>query len=90
MRLNKFFAGVTAGVILGVLFAPDKGCNTRRQLKRTCNDIKDQVDDWFGLEKDEIDELYEKLEDKASDITEDMRAKLIQLLDNAKQNIKQF
>jgi gas vesicle protein len=88
MRCNKFLSGVITGVVLGILFAPDRGKDTRKQLKRTCCDIKDQIDDLVGNKKSEIEKLYHQLEDRAEDISDDMRAKLIQLLDNAKSQLK--
>ena len=88
MKCSKFSVGLMLGAVLGVLFAPDKGCNTRVKIKDTYDDLKDQVDHLLGLRKDEIDELYDKLADKAEDISDDMRSKLIQLLDNAKSSLK--
>lgn len=44
--MTKYFAiglitGVIAGVVLGMLFAPDKGSETRKQITRAGEDLKE-------------------------------------------------
>ncbi len=39
--------GMAAGVILGVLYAPDKGIETRRRLKSQARDLEDKILDKF-------------------------------------------
>ena len=39
--------GMAAGVILGVLYAPDKGVETRRRLKSQARDLEDKIPDKF-------------------------------------------
>ena len=46
MKANTFFAlvaGLAAGAILGVLFAPEKGEETRDQLRRSAEDGLDKL-----------------------------------------------
>jgi gas vesicle protein len=44
--LLSVLAGVAAGTALGVLFAPEKGSETRRRIMRKSSDLKNQVDEW--------------------------------------------
>lgn len=50
-------AGIAAGAVLGILFAPDKGVYTRKKIIRKGEDLVDE----FG---DTIERKYEALEEK--------------------------
>ena len=41
-------AGAAIGVGIGILFAPDKGSNTRDKIKNSFDDLKDGVKSKFG------------------------------------------
>lgn len=47
-------AGVAAGAALGVLFAPDKGFDTRKKISRKGEDLADALND-------KIDEKFDEL-----------------------------
>jgi gas vesicle protein len=57
-------AGVAAGALLGVLFAPEKGTNTRRKLSKKGEDILDDLQDKF-------DEFVETVTEKMDNLSED-------------------
>jgi gas vesicle protein len=50
-------AGIAAGAALGILFAPDKGANTRKKIVRKGEDLVDELGDT-------IEQKYEILEDR--------------------------
>lgn len=83
MNSGKVFvgllAGIAAGALLGVLFAPDKGVETRRKISKKSKDFVDDVkvkyDDFvrgvnekFESVKQEADYLKSKASNKVSDI----------------------
>lgn len=66
-------AGVAAGAVLGILFAPDKGSVTRRKIVETGEDYADTVKEKFNEFVDTLSEKFEKVKD---DVEKDMpRAK---------------
>lgn len=61
-------AGVATGIAIGLLFAPDKGTETRRKLSEGCSDLsdtlRDKISDLVGTAKEE----FNYARDKASDL----------------------
>ena len=49
-----------AGVVVGLLLAPDSGAATRRKIADTASDWTDQLSDLFASAKDQVDELKRK------------------------------
>lgn len=47
-------AGIAAGAALGVLFAPDKGSNTRKSLTKKSEDFADAINDAIDAKLKEI------------------------------------
>jgi gas vesicle protein len=50
--MGKFFSGLVTGVVLGLMFAPDKGSETRRRVSRTGEDIKHTFSDLVDSAKE--------------------------------------
>ena len=44
--MSRFLIGFTAGVLAGILFAPEKGTDTRQKLVDRANELKDQFNDF--------------------------------------------
>jgi gas vesicle protein len=58
-------AGVAVGAVLGVLFAPDKGWNTRKRILKKGEDITEDL-------RDKFEELLDSLSVKADEVKEDI------------------
>lgn len=70
-------AGIAAGAVLGILFAPDKGSNTRKNICKRSEDFKEDINESFtdGLNdkyNDFAEIIYQKMEamkDRATDFS---------------------
>lgn len=51
---------VAAGVVVGLLLAPDKGTDTRKKIKETATDWAEHLSDLFASAKGEFDSLKKK------------------------------
>jgi len=61
--LLGFLAGIAAGAVLGILFAPQSGKETRDAIRRKSRDAKDKLDEMI----DEGHEKWSDMKGKASD-----------------------
>lgn len=69
-------AGAATGAILGVLFAPDKGQETRRRLGEGSKDIASNLKEKFSDLVDGIADKYEAAREGASDLIEKGKQKV--------------
>ena len=69
-------AGVAVGALLGVLFAPDKGSETRKKLSRKATDTADEVKDKFDALLEEFTEKFEAAKAEASQMYDRGRRKV--------------
>ena len=68
-----FFAGITAGAVLGLLYAPSSGEEMRKQVRKTSMDVKDQTVAFAQQTVDSIKESVQSLtdEDAEASVEED-------------------
>ena len=52
-------AGIAAGAILGILFAPDKGSETRRKISERGKRFSDDAKDLMQKGRDKLNDLTE-------------------------------
>jgi len=63
-------AGVAAGALLGVMFAPDKGLDTRKKITKKSDDYTDALKENFNEFLDSISEKFEKVKEEVAGYTE--------------------
>lgn len=64
-------AGIAAGAVLGILFAPDKGTETRRKISEQGKKIADGIKIKFNKGKEKFNDLKEDIEQKVKEKMEE-------------------
>lgn len=80
--------GVAVGAVLGVLFAPAKGCETRKKITDKSHDLKDSLKDTACRISDKISQTVSSLKNETQDVIADAKEILHEEkanLDNIKQ-----
>lgn len=80
----SMLAGIATGAVLGILFAPDKGSNTRKKIVSKGEGYADNVKMKFNGLLDTMKEKYESIRNEAETIEDDGKEKYAE----AKANFK--
>ncbi len=83
--LASVLAGVVAGAILGILFAPDKGIETRRKIAEKGSDLADSLKDKYAEIADSVSEKYDNAKQKLSGLVSESNNLGIDLVTQAKE-----
>jgi gas vesicle protein len=63
-------AGIAVGALLGVLFAPEKGTETRKKITKKSKDTTESLKNKFNEFVDNISEHFEKAKSDTAEMTE--------------------
>jgi gas vesicle protein len=63
-------AGVAAGALIGILFAPDTGWNTRKRISKKADAYVDDLKDKFSEFLETISSKIEEAKEEVSDLAE--------------------
>jgi len=67
--LVGFLAGAAVGALAGILFAPDKGSNTRKKIATKSGDITDSVKNSFNDFIDGVKQTYAGAKEEAEEFS---------------------
>ena len=79
-----FLAGAAIGALAGILFAPDKGSNTRKKITDKTGDMTDTVKNSFNDFIDGVKQTYSGAKHDAEELGNRAKAKL----DGTKNDVK--
>jgi gas vesicle protein len=79
--LIGLLAGVAVGALLGVLFAPEKGSVTRKNIsskgQELADDLTEKLDDFIDAVKEKFEEVLEEVENvkfKSDAVKDDVKS----------------
>lgn len=86
MSLQRLFTATLSGIVIGILIAPAKGTDTRKKLTDTVDHLKDKIKRLRGTTNEELDELHQVFEHEIAGLREDIREKVLTLIDVSKKS----
>lgn len=90
MASVKFSTGLVAGLLLGLLFAPERGQETRKKVVAAADSIKERVNNLFAGKADEMEDLKAILENDMEEIDHASRQRLLRLVQEHDQHRSWF
>lgn len=66
-------AGVAAGAVLGILFAPDKGSETRKKIAKKGEDYADGIKEKFNNLLDDLSQKVDGVQAKANKMADNAK-----------------
>ena len=72
--------GLAAGAVLGILFAPDNGANTRKKIAKKTNKLKDNAQEGFNDLLSTIEDKYKNLTSKVENNVHNSKEKIEKVL----------
>jgi len=86
MSLQRLFSATLSGIVIGILIAPAKGADTRKKLHDSVDHLKDKIRRLRGTTNDELDELQRVFEHEVAGLREDIREKVLNLIETSKKS----
>jgi gas vesicle protein len=86
MSLQRLFTATLSGIVIGILIAPAKGTETRKKLTDSVDHFKDKIRRLRGTTNEELDELHQVFEQEVAGLREDIREKVLRLIEVSKKS----
>ena len=83
MKKTSFLTGALIGLAAGLLLAPQKGEDLREEIADNAKKLKGKLSKMAGNASNELADLQEMLEDKVEGLSEDVRHRLLTVLNDA-------
>jgi gas vesicle protein len=82
-------AGVAVGATLGILFAPDKGSNTRKKISNKADDYSEELEEQFNEFIKTVTQKFEDMKGEAGTMVENGKHKAEDAIAEVNAAIKQ-
>jgi gas vesicle protein len=90
MRVSNVLAGVLAGIAIGILIAPAKGSETRQKISDKADDLKSRLKHLKDHGGEDLGELKEAFNHEIIGLKDDIREKILRLIDASKKTYRQM
>jgi gas vesicle protein len=94
MATNKAFWGIVTaaavGAVIGLLFAPDEGNNTRKKIKKKTNSLASELIDALEKSKEKAAQAAESVKSKGQEYKDDAVDTAEQYVDAANEEIEKY
>lgn len=85
--LLGLLAGAAIGAIAGILFAPDKGTETRKKIAKNTSDLGENLKNSFNDFVDTVKDKYRNAKNEAEEVAEKGASKLSTLGNQVKNSV---
>ncbi|MBI1782228.1 MAG: YtxH domain-containing protein [Sphingobacteriales bacterium] len=75
---------LTAGLVIGILMAPEKGSKTREKMKAKADDFLNRLQNIKNITGEELEELKEVFKNEIAGLKDETRKKVHDILQSAK------
>jgi len=82
--------GVAAGLVIGLLTAPDSGEETRRKIRKSAHHLQGRVKRILGKGADGLTELKYIVEHEVTGMKDDVKQRILTLIDEAIETFQNF
>jgi gas vesicle protein len=86
MSLQRLFTATLSGIVIGILIAPARGTDTRKKLNDSVESLKEKFRRMRGTTNEELTELHEVFEHEITGLREDVREKVLKLIEVSKKS----
>jgi gas vesicle protein len=80
---TKFLLGAAAGMVIGLLMAPEKGEDLRSDIADSAGKWKNQLGKLIGKANGSLEDLKAYLDKNIDGLEDDVKRKIIDILDSA-------
>jgi gas vesicle protein len=80
---TKFLLGAAAGMVVGLLIAPEKGEDLRNDIAGSAGKLKKQIGKLIGKANGSLEDLKLYLDKNIDGLEDDVKRKIIDILDSA-------